>query len=380
MVILHFIPYLTYNDGLLVDYMSSKYQLEKQVSENWLVNFIDKLTNDLNSSKICKISGIGTFTKNEDTIIFVQESTFIPLDLVEQELKNEEIIHQTTSLEAEISSKDSSIIPQVVSTESEFVTTDKEVDPLLKMENSPSKNKIIKLSIYVAAILLLAITVIYFTNNKLKYPPKKTGTIAVLSDKNKSKNKREEPLPKSENQIEKVNVVKKKKQESTIPVKENQSNSIMPDLIAKDDTIKLVTANSNKANPKVKKEQINSKNSVIKPKDKASKSTTKTPKKEEKKVVAKVKEIKKTQAVKVTSTVKTKKSLTPLASSEPKKVLPIKKKVQTLSPKNKNIIVSTEADTKSSYDEQLKVLNSMIETGYYDVIEEDGKVKLKRKQ
>ena len=116
------------------------------------------------------------------------------------------------------------------------------------------------------------------------------------------------------------------------------------------------------------------------PNDKTSKSSTKTPKKEEKKVVAKVKEIKKTQAVKVTSTVKTKKSLTPLASSEPKKVLPIKKKVQTLSPKNKNVIVSTEADTKSSYDEQLKVLNSMIETGYYDVIEEDGKVKLKRKQ
>ena len=157
------------------------------------------------------------------------------------------------------------------------------------MENSPSKNKIIKLSIYVAAILLLAITVIYFTNNKLKYPPKKTGAIAVLSDKNKSKNKREEPLPKSENQIEKVHVVKKKEQESTIPAKENPSNSIKPDLIAKDDTIKLVTANSNKANPKVKKEQINSKNSVIKPKYKASKTSTKTPKKEDKKVVAKVK-------------------------------------------------------------------------------------------
>ena len=377
---LHFIPYLTYNDGLLVDYMSSKYQLEKQVSENWLVNFIDKLTNDLNSSKICKISGIGTFTKNEDTIIFVQESTFIPLDLVEEELKNEEIIHHTTSLEAEILSKDSSIIPQVVSTESEFVNTDNEVDPLLKMENSPSKNKIIKLSIYVAAILLLAITVIYFTNNKLKYPPKKTGAIAVLSDKNKSKNKREEPLPNSENQIEKVHVVKKKEQESTIPAKENPSNSIKPDLIAKDDTIKLVTANSNKANLKVKKEQINSKNSSIKTKNKTSKSTTKTLKKEEKKIEEKVKEVKKTSAVKVTSTVKTKKSLTPLASSEPKKVLPIKKKVQTLSPKNTTVIVSTEADTKSSYDEQLKVLNSMIETGYYDVIEEDGKVKLKRKQ
>ncbi len=377
---LHFIPYLTFNDGLLVDYMSSKYQLEKQVSENWLVNFIDKLTNDLNSSKICKISGIGTFTKNEDTIIFVQESTFIPLDLVEEELKNEEIIHHTTSIESEILSKDSSIIPQVVSTESEFVTKDKEVDPHLKMENSVSKNKIIKLSMYVAAILLLAITVIYFTNNKLKYPPKKTGTIAVLSDKNKSKNKREELLPKSENQIEKVHVVKKKEQESTIPVKENPSNSKKPDLIAKEDTIKLVTANSNKANPKVKKEQINSKNSVIKPKDKASKSTTKNPKKEDKKIVAKVKDVKKTQAVKVTSTVKTKKSLTPLASSEPKKVLPITKKVQALSPKNKTVIVNKEADTKSSYDEQLKVLNSMIETGYYDVIEEDGKVKLKRKQ
>jgi hypothetical protein len=380
--IIHFIPYLTYNDGLIVDYLTSKYQLDKQDVENWLGNFIDKLLNDLNSAKNCRISGIGTFSKNGDEINFVQDSSVTAIDLEEI---NKEIIEQSIEKE-EVVLSDVDIINDIPQTdEKDFIAVEKEVETILKTKISSGKNKILKLTVYAAAISILVFTVVYFTDINLFDSPEKSKAIAELPNKNKSKIKPEKLNPKSDTKSKKVNDVKQQKQVATLPLKEKQISSESNDLKVKDkkhNQVTKTTIKSEKASPTLKEEQVNSNKNVLHPKKESSKPEINKSIKKVDRTKQNVPNVKNTKGNEATTHIQTKNNLTTtrLSSSGSKLELINNKKKQFVSSKKTPVIINTEEESKISYDEQLKVLNSMIETGYYDVIEEDGKVKLKRKR
>ena len=380
--IIHFIPYLTYNDGLIVDYLTSKYQLDKQDVENWLGNFIDKLLNDLNSAKNCRISGIGTFSKNGDEINFVQDSSVTAIDLEEI---NKEIIEQSIEKE-EVVLSDVDIINDIPQTdEKDFIAVEKEVETILKTKISSGKNKILKLTVYAAAISILVFTVVYFTDINLFNSPEKSKAIAELPNKNKSKIKPEKLNPKSDTKSKKVNDVKQQKQVATLPLKEKQISSESNDLKVKDkkhNQVTKTTIKSEKASPTLKEEQVISNKNVLHPKKESSKPEINKSIKKVVRTKQNVPNVKNTKGNEATTHIQTKNNLTTtrLSSSGSKLELINNKKKQFVSSKKTPVIINTEEESKISYDEQLKVLNSMIETGYYDVIEEDGKVKLKRKR
>jgi len=459
---IHFIPYLTYNDGVLVDYLASKHQVDRALAADRVVNFIEKLSNDLSNYKTASIAGIGTFTKNEDVITFVQASTKATMESIseaviheeviensteiveevpgdsmesisdivyneeviensteiEEEIPtnsmesisyivdnekviensteiveevpsvsmessvanevNEQITEHTTELEIEGFSTEDTFIPEPISSEKEIFIEDKE--NITEIKPNRSKSKIVKVITYTAAILLLVLTVVYFTNNRL-ISTKKTHLEAASLVKSKVKGNKEASHPASNVSNEKTDSSKLIEKPVATSVMEEKSNSNTADLSSKDvKTKKAITPIQNKPkeenSPKINETSSASAKNVAKTKDKTTASTNKTVAKK----IEKEDRVEKKNITTANVTVKKNTSSTPIKPVVSQKVVVTKKKTQSAVSYNTVEKVQSNEASKTTYDQQLDVLKIMIESGYYDVIEEDGKVKLKKKQ
>jgi len=324
-LIIHFIPYLTYNDSKIAEYLSNKYEIDKQKVEDWLIDFIDLLINDLNNYNVCKINGIGTFTKNNEVISF------------DQDLK----VNSETQVQDE-----KEIIFEEVKNEQQLLEL--ENDLVVNTPKLNSKNKFLKLSLYIAAIFMIVLTFIYLNNNRLKSTSQKQHSIS------KNLEKKESPsLVKSnlkENRKDDLKIVSSKKPEA-IKTKQNPKISVND----------LSNKKSNKSVKTIEKKLTVSSNSTVK---------------KDVKVESDLKKMKNETKPKNSKTV-TKLNLNNTTNNDDK----ISKK-NTMKVRNRiksSPIVENEKTSKESYDQQLDLLNIMIETGYYEVNEQDGLVKLKRK-
>ena len=324
-LIIHFIPYLTYNDSKIAEYLSNKYEIDKQKVEDWLIDFIDLLINDLNNYNVCKINGIGTFTKNNEVISF------------DQDLK----VNSETQVQDE-----KEIIFEEVKNEQQLLEL--ENDLVVNTPKLNSKNKFLKLSLYIAAIFMIVLTFIYLNNNRLKSTSQKQHSIS------KNLEKKESPsLVKSnlkENRKDDLQIVSSKKPEA-IKTKQNPKISVND----------LSNKKSNKSVKTIEKKLTVSSNSTVK---------------KDVKVESDLKKMKNETKPKNSKTV-TKLNLNNTTNNDDK----ISKK-NTMKVRNRiksSPIVENEKTSKESYDQQLDLLNIMIETGYYEVNEQDGLVKLKRK-
>ena len=324
-LIIHFIPYLTYNDSKIAEYLSNKYEIDKQKVEDWLIDFIDLLINDLNNYNVCKINGIGTFTKNNEVISF------------DQDLK----VNSETQVQDE-----KEIIFEEVKNEQQLLEL--ENDLVVNTPKLNSKNKFLKLSLYISAIFMIVLTFIYLNNNRLKSTSQKQDSIS------KNLEKKESPsLVKSnlkENRKDDLQIVSSKKPEA-IKTKQNPKISVND----------LSNKKSNKSVKTIEKKLTVSSNSTVK---------------KDVKVESDLKKMKNETKPKNSKTV-TKLNLNNTTNNDDK----ISKK-NTMKVRNRiksSPIVENEKTSKESYDQQLDLLNIMIETGYYEVNEQDGLVKLKRK-
>jgi hypothetical protein len=64
------------NDGLLITHISNKEDVSQDLAKNEVENYVAKITEKLNSSKVLRIDKIGLFTLGkEGNIIFLQDST-----------------------------------------------------------------------------------------------------------------------------------------------------------------------------------------------------------------------------------------------------------------------------------------------------------------
>lgn len=101
--------FLSFNDGLLVDFVSEKEDLNREAALDKVMHYVEQLKRTLDSSGFYTLKGLGTFTKDANGILrFTQESE-LPVDniesLTEKEMANDElldIVSNDESMEQEL--------------------------------------------------------------------------------------------------------------------------------------------------------------------------------------------------------------------------------------------------------------------------------------
>src|SRR4030043_2262258 len=78
-LILVFNEFLRYNDGLLIDYIAKRENIDKDIAKHQVTEYAENLVKALESGKDVKLEGIGTLQRTgDDKIEFVQAGKEIP--------------------------------------------------------------------------------------------------------------------------------------------------------------------------------------------------------------------------------------------------------------------------------------------------------------
>jgi len=84
--------FLSFNDGLLVDHVMTKENIDKAAATAKVDAYVEKLKETLDSTGLYSISGLGTFTKDTNGILRFAQSEDINTDTIQETQKEEELL------------------------------------------------------------------------------------------------------------------------------------------------------------------------------------------------------------------------------------------------------------------------------------------------
>ena len=84
--------FLSFNDGLLVDHVMTKEEIDKEAATAKVDAYVEKLKETLDSTGLYSIHGLGTFTKDTNGILRFAQSEEINTDAMQEEPKEAELL------------------------------------------------------------------------------------------------------------------------------------------------------------------------------------------------------------------------------------------------------------------------------------------------
>lgn len=222
--------FLSFNDGLLIDYVVSSEQLSKEEATQKVETYVERVKEELDTQGRYQIEGLGTFTKDNTGILrFIQsedindleDSTDSEPELLDidsstkdsEEPKAEEKPVEETPVSASI--KETPLVEveeeapkkEVISTPAPSPGTDLK-DGLNDTKKTPSanegdnkRNRSIFLFLIIFVLIPLIGAVIYFSFFNTKEPAKKVEEVKTVVTKTPEANETLKALPKKEGEI-----------------------------------------------------------------------------------------------------------------------------------------------------------------------------------